>query len=383
MKCQEFGQGLEPENRSELPSNGDAPLNESGSYRELANQGGGDGHADIGRRSKSDPPGATVRFENIVGQSGAVSAVLELVSLVAPTNSTALIRGETGTGKELIARAIHNTSPRRGQNFVALNCAAIPAGLLESELFGHERGAFTGAVTQRIGRLELAHKGTLFLDEIGELPQELQPKLLRVLQEQAFERLGGTRTIRSDFRLVAATNRNLEEMVENRKYRSDLFYRLNIFPLRLPPLRDRREDIPALVRYFADRFSHRMHKSIEAIADEFIEKLVQYDWPGNVRELQNIVERAVIFSSNETLELPDLTDFAAKSPAHSDSLEEKLETVEYDLISRSLREANWVIGGPRGAAARLGLKRTGLLYKMQRLGISRPNNGMRIAEAAS
>ena len=309
------------------------------------------------------------RFEQIIGQSPALEAVLEEVECVAPTSSTVLIQGETGTGKELIARAIHNLSSRCGRPFVKLNCAAIPLDLLESELFGHEKGAFTGAIAQKIGRFEVADKGTLFLDEVGDIPPALQPKLLRVLQEQEFERLGGIRTHQVDVRLVAATNRDLADMVKRREFRSDLYYRLNVFPISVPPLRARREDIPALVMHFVESFSRRMGKQIEHVRPETMSALSSYDWPGNIRELQNLIERAVILSKDGALANPlPITGTPAMviSPAAT-----TLRDSERSLILHTLEAAGWVIGGPQGAAARLGLPRTSLIAKMQKLGISR------------
>ncbi|WP_447975092.1 sigma 54-interacting transcriptional regulator [Nitrospira sp. Kam-Ns4a] len=307
-------------------------------------------------------------FEEIIGDSPALRRVLKQVAVVAPTDSTVLILGETGTGKELLARAIHNLSARRERTFVKMNCAAIPTGLLESELFGHERGAFTGAIAQKVGRFELADGGTLFLDEVGDIPLELQSKLLRVLQEQEFERLGGTKTIRVNVRLVAATNRDLAQMVAERQFRSDLYYRLNVFPITVPPLRDRREDIPMLVRYFAQKFARRMDKRIERIPAETMRALTRYAWPGNVRELENLIERAVILSEGPELYVP-LTEPA---PAAPDARVGTLEAAEREHILRALHESNWVIGGPQGAAARLGMKRTTLQSRMQKLGIVRP-----------
>jgi formate hydrogenlyase transcriptional activator len=304
-------------------------------------------------------------FEEIVGESPALKRVLREVETVAATDSTVFIRGESGTGKELIARAIHNLSTRRARTFVKVNCAAIPTGLLESELFGHERGAFTGAIAQKIGRFELAGGGTLFLDEIGDIPLELQPKLLRVLQEHEFERLGSNRTIHVDVRLVAATNRDLASMVADRQFREDLYYRLNVFPIHLPPLRERREDIPMLVRYFAEKHAQRISKHIESVPSEAMEALTRYPWPGNIRELENFIERAVILSRGTTLELPELQSPLAV-PENS-----TLAAAEREHIVRALRETNWVIGGPQGAAARLGMKRTTLQSRMQKLGISR------------
>jgi formate hydrogenlyase transcriptional activator len=322
-------------------------------------------------------------FEEMIGKSTALRRVLNRVETVAPTESTSLIYGETGTGKELIARAIHNLSPRQGKTFVRLNCAAIPTGLLESELFGHERGAFTGAIAQRIGRLELANHGTLFLDEVGELPLELQPKLLRVLQEREFERLGSTRTFRADVRLIAATNRNLAAMVEDQTFRSDLFFRLNVFPIEIPPLRERREDIPLLVRHFAEEFSRRMKKSIETIPSEAMKSLCQYHWPGNIRELQNVIERAVILSPGPKLNVPvaelqlRTTPLRAAGNAAARSTRRKpigsiLTEVDRKQIIRALKETGGRVGGPEGAAARLGLKRTTFITRMNKLGVG-PN----------
>ena len=312
------------------------------------------------------------RFEQIIGNSSALEAVLEQVERVAPTDSTVIIQGETGTGKELIAHAIHNLSSRCGRPFVRLNCAAIPLDLLESELFGHEKGAFTGAIAQKIGRFELADKGTLFLDEIGDIPPALQPKLLRVLQEQEFERLGSTRTHQVDVRLVAATNRDLEEMVNDGQFRSDLYYRLNVFPVQLPPLRERREDIPALVSHFVERFGQRMGREIDTIPPETMSALSSYQWPGNIRELQNLIERAVILSNDGVLPNPlppsGIRGIAIVPVAPVTTLKDS----ERSLIRRTLEEVRWVIGGPKGAAAKLGLKRTTLIHKMQKLGISRP-----------
>jgi formate hydrogenlyase transcriptional activator len=309
-------------------------------------------------------------FEEIIGQSPALKRVLHQVETVAPTDSAVLICGETGTGKELIARAIHELSRRRERTFVKLNCAAIPTGLLESELFGHERGAFTGAIAQRVGRFELADRGTLFLDEVGDIPLELQPKLLRVLQEQEFERLGSTRTKRVDVRLVAATNRNLEEMVAAGTFRNDLYYRLNVFPITLPPLRERPEDIPPLVRYFVQKFARRMSRSIETIPADAMAALSRYGWPGNVRELENAVERAVILTTGPALRVlvSEFRDRAVPSSPGSATL----EATEREAILRALHESNWVLGGPQGAATRLGLKRTTLQSRIQKLGIDRP-----------
>jgi formate hydrogenlyase transcriptional activator len=312
------------------------------------------------------------RFEQIIGSSPVLESVLEQVERVAPTDSTVLIHGETGTGKELIARAIHNISSRCGRSFVKLNCAAIPLDLLESELFGHEKGAFTGAIAQKIGRFELADKGTLFLDEVGDIPAALQPKLLRVLQEQEFERLGSTRTHQVDVRLVAATNRDLADMVRRREFRSDLYYRLNVFPVLLPPLRQRREDIPALVTHFVEMFSRRMGKEIEDIPAETLSALSSYPWPGNIRELQNLVERAVILANDGVLPNPLPPGAAVSHDVIISPAATTLRDSERTLILRTLEELRWVIGGPKGAAAKLGLKRTTLIHKMKKLGISRP-----------
>jgi len=311
------------------------------------------------------------RFEQVIGNSPALEAVLEQVERVAPTGSTVLIQGETGTGKELIAHAIHSISSRCGRSFIRLNCAAIPLDLLESELFGHEKGAFTGAIAQKIGRFELADKGTLFLDEVGDIPPALQPKLLRVLQEQEFERLGSPHTHQLDVRLVAATNRDLEEMVKRGEFRSDLYYRLNVFPLLLPPLRERREDIPALVMHFAEILGRRMGREIEHIPPETMSALSSYSWPGNIRELQNLIERAVILSNDGVLPNPlptAETEQRAATPPGATTLRDSERT----LILQTLEAVGWVIGGPKGAAAKLGLKRTTLIHKMQKLGISRP-----------
>jgi formate hydrogenlyase transcriptional activator len=319
-------------------------------------------------------------FEEIVGNSEPLRRVLKEIETVAPADSTVLIYGETGTGKELIARALHNLSSRKSNAFVKLNCAAIPTGLLESELFGHEKGAFTGAIMQRVGRFELANRGSIFLDEIGEIPLELQPKLLRVLQEREFERLGSTRTMRTDARLIAATNRDLKTLVEEQRFRSDLYYRLNVFPIRVPSLRERREDIPSLVRHFVKEFSRRNQRVIDTIPSETMQALIRYHWPGNIRELQNVIERAIIISRGPVLNVavveltPDVSSppvpmvTNAKSASH-ESLQEMLEETERNQILRALEDANGVVAGPNGAAARLGVKRSTLQLRMQRLGI--------------
>lgn len=307
-------------------------------------------------------------FEEIVGRSPALQRVLRQVEVVAPTDSGVLIQGETGTGKELVARAIHNLSSRRDKPFIKVNCAAIPSGLLESELFGHEKGAFTGAVMRKPGRFEVADKGTLFLDEVGDIPLELQSKLLRVLQEREFERLGSTRTQQVDVRVIAATHRDLKQMVEEGTFRSDLYYRLHIFPLTVPPLHDRREDIPLLVHHYIDKYAKRMSRRVETIPAKTMEALTSYSWPGNVRELQNFIERAVILSPGPSLRAPleELRD--EKAPPSSSNLS-TLEEMEREHVLRALRESNWVTGGPNGAAARLGMKRTTLAYRIRKLKI--------------
>src|SRR6202790_529992 len=329
-----------------------------------------------------------LNFEEIVGKSAVLRRVLQQVATVAPTDSTVLIYGETGTGKELVARAIHNLSSRQSNAFVKLNCAAIPMGLLESELFGHEKGAFTGAISQRIGRFELANGGTVFLDEVGEIPLELQPKLLRVLQEREFERLGSTRTLTTDARLIAATNRDLATMVEEHTFRSDLFYRLNVFPVRVPSLRERPEEIPLLVRHFAEQCSRRMNKKIETISTETLKQMRQYQWPGNIRELQNVIERAVILSSGPVLNVP-LGEIQSRhlptvvnrdgnldnEPRHATRKDMRgvLEETERKHILNVLSETNWVVAGPHGAASRLGMKRSTLQLRIRKLGLSREN----------
>jgi formate hydrogenlyase transcriptional activator len=348
-----------------------------------------------------------LNFDEIVGKSEALRRVLTLVETVAPTDSTVLIYGETGTGKELIARAVHDLSSRRSNAFVKLNCAAIPTGLLESEMFGHEKGAYTGAIAQRIGRFELAHRGTVFLDEVGEIPLELQPKLLRVLQEREFERLGSTRTQRTDARLIAATNRDLEVLVNEQKFRSDLYYRLNVFPVRVPALRERPEDIPLLVRHFVQQFSRRMNRSVDTIPSETMTTLVRYHWPGNIRELQNVIERAVILSSGSVLKVPtdelrprisakgdgsvlrdlgsDKSEGSALREPGSDSppvgengrgrLRAALDDAERQEIIATLRKTNWKVAGPNGAAALLGMNRSTLQSRMQKLGVRIPRAG--------
>ena len=332
------------------------------------------------------------QFEEIIGRSKALDRVLREIQTVAPTDSTVLILGETGSGKELVARAIHQLSSRQDHAFVKLNCAAIPTGLLESELFGHEKGAFTGAINQRIGRFELANRGTVFLDEVGEIPLELQPKLLRVLQEREFERLGSTRTLRTDARLIAATNRDLRLLADEQKFRQDLYYRLNVFPITVPPLRERRDDIPMLVRHFAQQFARRMKKNVESISTETMEALTRYDWPGNIRELQNLIERAVILSNGPSLEVPvealhtspaasvqapareatSETGLPRRSSEAAEAGNETLEAADRRHIIAALERTNWVIAGPNGAASRLGIKRSTLQFRMRKLGIVRP-----------
>jgi formate hydrogenlyase transcriptional activator len=313
-------------------------------------------------------------FGDIVGESPALKTAMDLVSVVAPTDSSVLILGETGTGKELIARAIHRLSGRRERAFVKLNCAAIPLGLLESELFGHEKGAFTGAIAQKTGRFELAHKGTLFLDEVGDIPLELQAKLLRILQEQEFERLGSNRTHKVDVRLIAATHRDLPAMVKQTTFREDLYYRLKVFPVSVPPLRQRTEDIPKLVRHFTALYARRMNKRIDEIPTATIDALVRYRWPGNVRELQNFIERAVILSPHTMLRAPisELEPSSTHTRSNLTMSMTGLEEVERDHILRALEASNWTVGGRAGAAARLGMQRTTLVYRMRKLRISRP-----------
>ena len=339
-----------------------------GGYREIATP----------NTTLCPPDGAIVRkteraqasfVETIVGRRGGLRSILTEVEAVAPTNATVLISGETGTGKEVIARAIHELSPRRSRNLVKVNCAAMPAGLLESELFGHERGAFTGAFNSRVGRFALADRGTLFLDEIGDLPLQLQPKLLRVLQEREFEAVGSTRTQRVDVRVVVATNRDLRQMVQDREFREDLYYRLNTFPIFLPPLRERKADIPEFVRYFVQQFADSMDKTIPTIPEETMRSLVRHPWPGNVRELQNYVARGVILSTDGVFESVPPEECA---PAPVEISNPTLEHKVRQEIQAACQRANWKLGGPRGAAARLGLKRTTLFYKMKRLGITPP-----------
>lgn len=326
----------------------------------------------INKVQSSEQGSAGRKFEQIIGNSPALESVLTDVESVAATDTTVLVLGETGTGKELIARAIHNISARCGRPYVRLNCAAIPFDLLESELFGHEKGAFTGAIAQKVGRFEMADTGTLFLDEIGDIPLALQPKLLRVLQEQEFERLGGCRTHRINVRLIAATHRDLTEMVQREEFRSDLYYRLNVFPIVVPPLRNRREDVPTLVSHFVEMFGRRMNKPIVAIPLETMKAFISYSWPGNIRELQNLIERAVILSTNGVLPNPlhesekKLTRPILERGTFADS--------QRAVILHTLRSVGWVIGGPHGAAVRLGLKRTTLIAKMKKLGITRPEH---------
>jgi formate hydrogenlyase transcriptional activator len=321
--------------------------------------------------ARDDQASSPRRFEQLIGNSPALETVLEHVKRVAPTGSTVLIQGETGTGKELIARAIHNISPRCGRPFIKLNCAAIPLDLLESELFGHEKGAFTGAIAQKLGRFEMADQGTLFLDEVGDIPQALQPKLLRVLQEQEFERLGGSRTHQVNVRLVAATHRNLLEMTKRGEFRSDLYYRLNVFPISLPSLRARREDIPLLVKHYVELSIRRTGRQVDTIPQETMDALKSYPWPGNIRELQNLIERAVILSNDGVLPNPlpvsAIEDLSTSRPPST------LKENERDLILRALEDHGWMVGGSSGAAAKLGVKRTTLIAKMQKFGLSRPS----------
>src|ERR1700723_3327787 len=360
----EYEHDIAPHDTAESTSSALLSIIESRSHQALKGKGVNDG------------------FAGIVGASETLREVLKLVQIVAPTSSTTLIQGETGTGKDLIAHAIHNLSSRRGRPVVKLNCAAIPTGLLESELFGHEKGAFTGAIAQRIGRFGVAHGGTIFLDEIGEVPLELQTKLLRVLQEREFERLGSSRTLRTDARLIAATNRDLEAMLSEQKFRSDLFFRLNVFPVQVPPLRERQGDIPLLVRHFAQQFSRRMNRAIETIPSAAMDALCRYHWPGNIRELQNVIERAVIVSTSPALSV-DLADLnfsktgreleraiSPKSPANG-ALHDVLEQSERQQILKALEQCNWVVAGPNGAAKHLGMKRSTLQQRIRKLGIAR------------
>lgn len=329
---------------------------------------GSDSHGDSARRHLG-----------IVGSSRALTEVLTLVRTVAPTDATVLIEGETGTGKELVARAIHELSARGAHAFVKMNCAAIPSGLLESELFGHERGAFTGAVNARAGRFEIATRGSVFLDEIGEMPMELQPKLLRVLQEHEFERLGSTRTVRSDARIVAATNRDLASLVAAGQFRADLFYRFNVFPIRVPALRERRADIPLLVRHFVERFAGRLGRSISVIPDGTMDALVGHEWPGNIRELQNVIERAVILTTGAVLQLPPQTFRPVGHGAHAPQ-PRTMEDMERAHILTTLAATNGVVAGPRGAASVLGMNRSTLLFRMRRLGITRPPSSWQLGQ---
>ena len=316
----------------------------------------------------ADEPISEAGFEQIVGRSAPLLRVLREVEVVAPTDSGVLIQGETGTGKELIAQAIHDRSARRGRPLIKLNCAAIPSGLLESELFGHEKGAFTGAIMRKPGRFELADKGTLFLDEVGDIPLELQAKLLRVLQEREFERLGSTRTQQVDVRVIAATHRDLKQMVEEGMFRTDLYYRLHVFPLTVPALRDRRDDIPIIARHFVEKYSQRMKRHVETISPRTMEILEGYAWPGNVRELQNFIERAVILSPGTSLRAP-LDELTRESVPRSSTGLSPCERIEREHILRVLKESSWVTGGPKGAAAKLGMKRTTLAYRIRKLGI--------------
>jgi formate hydrogenlyase transcriptional activator len=310
-------------------------------------------------------------LDGIIGRSAVLRRLLQMVETVAGGDSTVLLLGETGTGKELIARALHTQSPRKGRPFVKLNCAAIPTGLLESELFGHERGSFTGAIAQKIGRLELAHQGSLFLDEIGDIPLELQPKLLRVLQEREFERLGSTRTQTVDVRIVAATHRDLEGMILERQFRSDLYYRVNVFPIHVPPLRERPEDIPLLVWHFVQQATRRMRKTIDTIPPETMDGLMRYRWPGNIRELENVIERAVILSPGPVLRLSPQDLKSRLTPGQNPARQLTLAEVERNHILATLKETRWILSGPNGAAGRLGLNRTTLHFRMKKLGISR------------
>jgi formate hydrogenlyase transcriptional activator len=318
-----------------------------------------------------EPANSEAGFEGIIGKSSGLRRVLQMVETVAWGDSTVLLLGETGTGKELIARALHSHSPRQGRPFVKLNCAAIPTGLLESELFGHERGSFTGAIAQKIGRIELAHQGSLFLDEIGDIPLELQPKLLRVLQEREFERLGSNRTQKVDVRIVAATHRDLEGMILEKQFRSDLYYRLNVFPIHVPPLRERPDDIPVLVQHFVQQATRRLRKTIDSIPPETMGALIRYRWPGNIRELENVIERAVILSSGPVLRLSPRDLKSRITPGQNPDRHQTLEEVERNHIVKTLKDTSWVLSGPSGAAARLGLNRSTLYFRMKKLGIAR------------
>jgi formate hydrogenlyase transcriptional activator len=339
-------------------------------YEDLGPQTGPEITLNIGRIDEA--VNSETDFEGIIGKSSGLRRVLEMVETVAWGDSTVLLLGETGTGKELIARAIHRHSPRTNRPFVKLNCAAIPTGLLESELFGHERGSFTGAIAQKIGRLELAHQGSLFLDEIGDIPLELQPKLLRVLQEREFERLGSTRTQKSDVRIVAATHRDLEGMILEKQFRSDLYYRVNVFPIHLPPLRERPEDIPQLVQHFVLQATRRMGKTIDTILSETVDALIRYRWPGNIRELENVIERAVILSPGPVLRLSPRDLNSRVLPDQRADRQQTLKEVERNHILATLKETRWVVSGPNGAASRLGLNRSTLHFRMKKLGIVRP-----------
>jgi formate hydrogenlyase transcriptional activator len=323
-------------------------------------------HIDLTEETVSSGTG----FEGIIGKSSVLRRLLQMIETVASGDSTVLLLGETGTGKELIARAIHTHSPRKARPLVKLNCAAIPTGLLESELFGHERGSFTGAIAQKIGRLEVAHQGSLFLDEIGDIPLELQPKLLRVLQEREFERLGSTRTQKADVRIVAATHRDLEGMILEKQFRSDLYYRLNVFPIQVPPLRERPEDIPLLARHFVQQAAQRMRKAIDTIPSETMEALIHYRWPGNIRELENVIERAVILSPGHVLRLSPGGLKSRIAPGQNPDRHQTLEEVERNHILKTLKETSWVLSGPSGAATRLGLNRSTLYFRMKKLGIA-------------
>jgi formate hydrogenlyase transcriptional activator len=319
-----------------------------------------------------EPVNSETGFAGIIGRSSGLRRVLQMVETVAWGDSTVLLLGETGTGKELLARAIHSHSPRRDRPLVKLNCAAIPTGLLESELFGHERGAFTGAITQKIGRVEVADRGSLFLDEIGDIPLELQPKLLRVLQEREFERLGSTRTKQIDVRVVAATHRDLEGMIQKGEFRSDLYYRLNVFPISIPPLRERPEDIPLLVEHFVQEAARKLNKTIDAVASDTMAALTDYQWPGNIRELENVIERAVILSRGSVLRVPHRDLQSRVIAGHSSEKLETLADVEREHIRAVLKQTRWVLSGSRGAAARLGMNRSTLYFRMKKLGIVRP-----------